>query len=79
MHDVDHVVRDPFAVREARLRGPDVEVTVDLHRVRVDDLAVEPLGERHRHGALPSGGGPGDHDDRGTRTFLDCALHRPGG
>jgi hypothetical protein len=44
------VVRDPPALLRTQLGGPDVHATVELHRVGVDHLAVEALGQRQREG-----------------------------
>jgi len=40
-HHVEQVVRHPRPLLERGLGRPDVHVPVDLHRVGVDDLAVE--------------------------------------
>ncbi len=36
-----------------RLRGADVEPPVDLHRIAIDQLAIEPPGKRQRQIAFP--------------------------
>ena len=43
--DVEQVVRHAVAFGRRQLRGADVHAAVELHRVGVDDLAVEPVGE----------------------------------
>src|SRR6185295_4004834 len=67
-----------LAVGEARLGGADVEAPVDLQGVGVDDLAGEPLGERHRQGALAGGGGADDGEDP-HRSRSSTAVKSAGG
>ena len=58
----------PRRSRLGQLRRADVHAAVDLHRVGVDDLAAEPLGEVERELGLARGRGADDGDDRGERT-----------
>ena len=54
----------PRRAASRQLGGADVHAAVDLHRVGVDDLAVEPLGEVEREAGLARRGGPDDGHDR---------------
>ena len=58
------MVRDAAALGAGQLGGADVHAAVDLHRVGVDDLAAEPLGEVERQAGLAGRGRPDDGDDR---------------
>ena len=62
---VEQVVRDAAALGGRQLGGADVHAAVDLHRVGVDDLAAEPLGEVEGQPGLARRGGADDGDDRG--------------
>jgi hypothetical protein len=76
---VEQVVRDPATLRRRRLRGADVHAPVDRHRVGVDDLAAEPLGEVEGERGL-AGGGRADHGhDRDTAHGVSVATPRTGG
>lgn len=74
--DVQQAVRHAVALGERQLGGPDVHAPVELHRVGVDHLAVEPLGEEDPQIRLSGGRGADDGDDargggaRGHRTSL---------
>jgi hypothetical protein len=54
--DVDQVMRDAAPVGGRNLVGADVEAAVDRRGIAVDDLAVEPFGDRQRERALPRRG-----------------------
>ncbi len=43
--------------------GEDGELMVELHRLGVDDDAVEIFGQRQCKGGFPARRRPGDHDD----------------
>ena len=60
--DVDHVVRHALHLFRRGLGRADVHAAVDLHRVGRDDLAAEPLRERHAERGLARGGRAGDDD-----------------
>src|SRR5712675_31708 len=67
-------------MRHARLLGragarrDDREVAIDLHRIRVDDRAADPLGEPQRQRRLAARGRPGDEDRlRRTGAFFRVA------
>src|SRR5262245_40257884 len=51
-------MRHARLLRFSRARGYDAQVAIHLHRVGVDDDAVEPLRERKRQGRLAAGGRP---------------------
>ena len=55
---VEQVVRDPRALGRRRLGGADVHAAVERHRVGVDHLAAEPLGQVEREPGLARGGRP---------------------
>ncbi|CAM4010022.1 hypothetical protein TSOC111612_24370 [Tsukamurella ocularis] len=59
---VELVVRNAAPLRDRELRGADVHAPVHLHRVDVDDLAVQPLGEVQGKVRLAGGGGSDDGD-----------------
>jgi uncharacterized membrane protein YbhN (UPF0104 family) len=75
---VDRVVREALVLRDrglvveppdpdeprgqARLVREDRQPSIDLHRVRRDDLGLEPWEESLGDGALSRGGGPEDRD-----------------
>lgn len=67
VEDVDQMVRDALALGETGLRGADVEASIRLERVGVDDLAVEGFGERHPERAL-AGRGRAQDDQEGGHT-----------
>ena len=57
-------MRDAAPLVLRQLGGADVHAAVDLHRVGVDDLAAEALGEVEGEVGLAGRGGPDDRDDR---------------
>jgi hypothetical protein len=61
--DVEQVVWHLRALGGARLGRSDVHAAVDLHRVRIHDLAVKAQRQRDRDGGLAGGGRAADHDD----------------
>jgi hypothetical protein len=65
--DVEHVeevVRHPPPLLGGQLGGADVHASVELHRVGVDHLAAERLGESEGEIGLADGGGTDERDDR---------------
>ena len=60
--DVDHMMRHALHLFRRGLGRADVHAAVDLHRVGRDDLAPEPLRERHAERGLARGGRAGDDD-----------------
>ena len=54
----------PSRSASVQLGGADVHAAVELHRVGVDHLAAEPLGERDAEVGLADGGRADDGDDR---------------
>ena len=69
---VEQVVGDAAALGGGELRRTDVHAAVDLHRVGVDDLAAEALGEVEGEVGLAGGGGPDDRDHNGGRRSGSC-------
>ena len=67
------MVRDAAALGLRELGGADVHPAVDLHRVGVDDLAVEAFGQVERETALAGRGRPHHGHDRRDRR----ARHGP--
>jgi hypothetical protein len=45
IQNVDQMVADPTAVLGRGFCGPDVEVSIQLDRIAVDDLTAEPLSQ----------------------------------
>jgi hypothetical protein len=77
---VHEVVRDAAPLGDGELGGADVHAAVDLHRVGVDHLAAQALGEVEGEPGLAGRGRPDDGDDRrglrhgaslGDMSFLD--------
>ena len=66
--DVDEMMRNAAALGSRDLVGADVEAAIDRGRIAVDDLAVEPLGERERQRALAGRGRPEDRRPNVTGT-----------
>ena len=64
---VDEVVRDAATLGLRELRRTDVHPPVELHRVGVDDLPTESLGEVERERALARCGRTHDGDDLAGR------------
>ena len=64
VQDVEQMMRDTALLLLRHLRGADVHPAVQLQRIGVDDLAVEPFGERDREVGLAGGGGTDDRDQR---------------
>jgi hypothetical protein len=63
--EVQRVVRHALPLLRAQLGGPDVHAAVELHRVGVDDLAAQTVGQGEAEGGLAGRRGPDDrHDDR---------------
>ena len=62
--EVEQVVRDPAALGLRQLGRADVHPAVDLHRVGVDDLSPEPLGEVEAQARLARRRGTDEGDDR---------------
>ena len=58
------MVGDAAPLRKRELGGADVHAPVELHRVGVDDLAVESLGQVEAEVGLARGCGSDDGDDR---------------
>ena len=69
---VEQVVRDAAPLGDRQLRRADVHAAVDRHRVGVDDLAAERLGQVERQVALARRRRADDGDDRGRRH--GCSL-----
>src|SRR2546423_3282475 len=62
--EVNQMVRHAAPPRGRNFRGGDFYLPVDLHGVAVDDLAVEPQGERDSELALARSRRADDGDDR---------------
>lgn len=72
--DVEEMVRNAAAFLLRQFGGPDVHPPVELHRVCVDDLAPELLGQEYTQIGLSGRCGADNGDDpRGG----SCASHRP--
>ena len=39
------MMRNPAPFADWRLRCPDVEIAIELHRVAIDDLSAKPFGQ----------------------------------
>ena len=81
LEEVEQVVRDAASLGLGQLGGADVHAAVDLHRVGVDHLSPEPLGEVEAEARLARRGGS-DEGDRlaaslrlGPRGLGARALH----
>ena len=68
IRDVNQVVQDQRLNRRRRLGGPDIEATVDLSRVRAQDLGLERGRESKGRLALPDSRGADQDDQRMRRT-----------
>ena len=65
VEDVHQVVPDAATLCDRQLGRADVHAAVDLHRVGVDDLTVQPLRKVQRERALAGRGRPDHRDDGG--------------
>ena len=45
-------MRHALFIRLGRPRGEDVQIAIDLHRIRIDDRAAEAFGEPQRQSGL---------------------------
>jgi hypothetical protein len=70
--EVERVVRHALALFGAQLGGPDVHAAVELHRVGVDDLAAEAVGQGEAERGLPG-------RRRAHNGHHEGPLDRPGG
>ena len=73
--DVEQVVRDAVALGLGLLGGADIHALVELHRVGVDDLAAEHLGQRDGQAGL-AGGGRAHHGDDVRAHGYKCARRQ---
>ena len=72
------MVRDAAALGDGQLGRADVHAAVDLHRVGVDDLAAEALGQVEAQAGLARCGGADEGDDRlGHGPIVPARLSRP--
>ena len=77
--DVEEVVGDAAPLGGGGLRRTDVHAAVDRHRVGVDDLAPEALGQVEGEAGLAGGRGPDDGHDRQHLHVVSVATERPDG
>jgi hypothetical protein len=65
LEDVDPVVRDAPTLGGREFGGPDIHAAVLLHRVAVDHLPAQPLGQIEGEVGLPGPRRPNHRDGRG--------------
>src|SRR5215217_917487 len=65
--DVDEVMRNAPSLVAARFGDPDVEPSIEVARIGVDDFTSEFLGEGNAECGLADSGRTGNHDDSWTR------------
>ncbi len=73
--DIEQVMRPLGALGGGRFGGADVEAAIDLHRVVIDDLAVERLCETEGELGFSAACGAGNDRERhtlGTRVVPEC-------
>ena len=58
------MVRDAAPLIDRQLRGAYVHPPIELHRIRVDDLPTEVVGQIQCKVRFSCGGGSDDGDDR---------------
>ncbi len=56
--NIDEVMWNPTLIGRRDLIGTDIKPAIDRGRIAVDDLAIEPLGERERERTLAGGRRP---------------------
>jgi hypothetical protein len=64
---VQQVVRHPAPLGRGGLRGADVHAAVELHRVGVDHLGADPLGQLDRQRGLAGRGRPDEREQPAHR------------
>ncbi|SIK34017.1 Uncharacterised protein [Mycobacteroides abscessus subsp. abscessus] len=59
---VEHVVNETPPLAFRHLGGADIHTAIQLHRVGIDDLPAQALGQLQRERRLAGGGGTDDRD-----------------
>lgn len=77
--DVDQMMRDATALLERQLCSADIHSPIDLHRIGVDDLATDALGQIKREIALTCCGGTHDRENGNRRHERKSRKHQPEG
>ena len=65
VYDINHVMQDTVLLLGRRLGGSDVHTTIDLHRIRADNLTTEPFGNLDGDRGFADSGRTADDDDFG--------------
>ncbi|OPZ45600.1 MAG: hypothetical protein BWY92_01965 [Firmicutes bacterium ADurb.BinA052] len=72
IHDVDQMMPDPVSFLARRFGRADVQITIDLQRIRIDNLRAQGLRQLQREAGLSRCRGRADHHqwNPGRLTFV---------
>jgi hypothetical protein len=74
INQVDQMVSDPFSFIRGWFSGPDIQVSIDLHGIRTEDLASKGLCQFNRQFGFSNASGTKENDHPGP-FFLRDLIH----